>query len=250
MFFRWLQYAANDWIAPDSTKTGVVLRLHAARRTRTRDHVVCGVVARMKLFERFSEDGLLGVRFAANVFIASIIVWIGIRYILGADPIWAIASMIASSEPLVKKGLKFFRSRLVNTMVGCAVGLIFVSIGEPTAWRLPFALAITVLLSAYFVRVQVMWRQAPITAALVIAGSLSAYSKTAGIEVGLYRVAEVIFGSVVGLGVSWFMAKFWFVREPIAEPDGASDQKNKAERLQGKPEARRESREKAHKIKY
>ena len=223
----------------------------AAHRTRTSDHVVCGVVARMKLFERFSEDGLLGVRFAANVFkLASIIVWIGIRYILGADPIWAIASMIASSEPLVKKGLKFFRSRLINTMVGCAVGLLFVSIGEPTAWRLPFALAITVLLSAYFVRVQVMWRQAPITAALVIAGTLSAYSKAAGIEVGLYRVAEVIFGSVVGLGVSWLMAEFWPVREPIAEPDGAADQKNNAERRPDSRETRQESREEARDIKH
>jgi hypothetical protein len=85
----------------------------------------------MKLFERFLEDDLLGVRFAANVFIVSIIVWIGVRFLLHADPIWAIESMIASSEPVVKKGVKFFRSRLVNTLVGSAVGLLFVSIGDP-----------------------------------------------------------------------------------------------------------------------
>jgi uncharacterized membrane protein YccC len=195
----------------------------AARRTRTSDHVVCGLVASMKLFAHPLEDGLLGVRFAANVFIASIIVWIGIRVLLHADPIWAIASMVASSEPVVEKGLKFFRSRLVNTLVGCAVGLLFVSIGEPTPWRLPFALAITVLFSSYFVRIQVMWRQAPITAALVIAGTLSAHSKTIGMQVGLGRVAEVIFGSVVALGVSWLMSKIWDVREPKAQPDGPVD---------------------------
>jgi uncharacterized membrane protein YccC len=177
----------------------------------------------MKLFERFLEDDLLGVRFAANVFIASIIVWIGVRFLLHADPIWAMASMIASSEPVVKKGFKFFRSRLANTLVGSTVGLIFVSIGEPSPWRLPFALAITVLLSAYFVRIQVMWRQAPITAAIVIAGSVSAYSKTAGMEVGLLRVGEVIFGCVVALGVSWLMSNIWLVREPKAETDGVVD---------------------------
>ena len=177
----------------------------------------------MKLLERFLEDDLLGVRFAANVFIASIIVWIGVRYLFHADPIWAIASMIASSEPVVKKGVRFFRSRLVNTLVGSAVGLLFVSIGDPSPWRLPFALAITVLLSAYFVHVQTMWRQAPITAALVIAGTLSAHSKSIGMEVGLIRVAEVIFGSVVALGVSWHMSKIWSVREPKAEPEGAVD---------------------------
>lgn len=48
------------------------------RRTHTSDHEVCGFVANMRPFRRFLEDDLLGVRFAANVFIASIIVWIGI----------------------------------------------------------------------------------------------------------------------------------------------------------------------------
>jgi len=177
----------------------------------------------MKLIAHFLEDDLLGVRFAANVFIASIIVWIGIRFFSGANPIWAIASMIASSEPVVEKGLKFFRSRLVNTLVGCTVGLLFVSIGEPSPWRLPFALAVTVLLSNYLVRTQVMWRQAPITAAIVIAVSMSAHSKVVGIEEALYRVAEVIFGAVVGLGVSWLMSKTWPMREPEAEPDGVVD---------------------------
>ena len=50
------------------------------------------------------EDHLLGVRFAMNVFIASIIVWITLRFFTHASPIWAIASMIASSEPVVKQG--------------------------------------------------------------------------------------------------------------------------------------------------
>lgn len=76
----------------------------------------------MKVLDRLREDSLLGVRFAVNVFIASIFVWITLRFFTDASPIWAIASMIASSEPVVKQGLKMFRSRLINTLVGCAVG--------------------------------------------------------------------------------------------------------------------------------
>src|SRR6516165_8003655 len=117
------------------------------------------------MFDRLLEDKLLGVRFAVNVFIATIIVWITLGFFTQASPIWAIASMIASSEPVVKQGLEMFRSRLINTLVGCAVGLLFLSVGEPSAWKLPFALAITVLIESYFVRIPVMWRQAPITAA-------------------------------------------------------------------------------------
>jgi uncharacterized membrane protein YccC len=176
----------------------------------------------LKLLDRLREDHLLGVRFAVNVFIASIIVWITLRFFTHANPIWAIASMIASSEPVVKQGLKMFRSRLINTLVGCTVGLLFLTVGEPTPWRLPFALAITVLLASYIVRIQVMWRQAPITAAIVIAGSLSVHSKMGGVESGLRRVIEVIFGCVVALAVSWLMATIWPMTDSGPAPKAAN----------------------------
>jgi uncharacterized membrane protein YccC len=175
----------------------------------------------MKVLDRLREDHLLGVRFALNVFIASIIVWTTFRYVTDANPIWAMASMIASSEPVVKQGLIMFRSRLINTLVGCAVGLLFLAVGEPTPWKLPFALAVTVLLASYVVRIQVMWRQAPITAAIVVGGGLSVHSKIGGVESGLERVIEVIFGCVVALAVSWLMATIWPVRDTAPAPKAA-----------------------------
>jgi uncharacterized membrane protein YccC len=57
-----------------------------------------------------------------------------------------------------------------------------------------------------------MWRQAPITAALVIASGLMHQSKETGIETGLMRVAEVLFGCLVGLFFSWVMSRVWPVR--------------------------------------
>ena len=66
-----------------------------------------------------------------------------------------------------------------------------------------------------------MWRQAPITATVVIAGSLSTHSKMGGAVTGLRRVIEVIFGCVVALAVSWLMAKIW----PV--PDSDLDQGHK-----------------------
>jgi len=102
------------------------------------------------------------------------------------------------------------------------VGLLFLSVGEPTAWKIPFTLAIAVLLASYVVRISVMWRQAPITAAVVIAGSLSAHSKMGGAETGLRRVSEVIFGCVVALVVSRLMAKIWPVPDSGPAPKPAN----------------------------
>ena len=175
----------------------------------------------MRLLDRMREDRFLGVRFAVNVFVATLVTWLLLRLSTGANPIWAVASMVASSEPVVTQGFKMFRSRLINTTVGCAVGLLFVMTGEPTPWKVPFALAVTVLLSAYVVRVPVMWRQAPITAAIVIAGSLHPSRLTAP-ELGLLRVAEVVLGSVVGITVSWLMATVWPISGRGAAPKPAS----------------------------
>jgi uncharacterized membrane protein YccC len=96
--------------------------------------------------------------------------------------------------------------------------------GSSSEWTLPFALVATVLISSYLVRVPTMWRQAPITAALVIASGLSKESTSAGIEVALLKVAEVIFGCVVGFVVSWLVSRLWPLPESTRLATTGSDQ--------------------------
>jgi uncharacterized membrane protein YccC len=171
------------------------------------------------LLERLglSHDHLIGIRFAINVFIATTIVWFTLKVIGDRNPIWAIASMVAASEPVPEEAQRLFRSRLTNVLVGCAIGLCLLLVGGQSDWLVPFALAVTVLVSSYVIRIKTMWRQAPITAAIVIAAGISHASKVAGIESGLQKVAEVIFGCLVGLIVSSLMSKVWLVRPPAKE---------------------------------
>jgi uncharacterized membrane protein YccC len=159
---------------------------------------------------------ILGIRFSVNVFIASSIVWFVLVHIADTNPIWAIASMIAASDPQVEEAARMFRSRMINVLVGCVVGLAFLAVGHPSEWKLPLALAVTVFVSSYVIHIQTMWRQAPITAALVIASGLEGHSKLSGLEHGLHKVGEVLFGCLVGFLVSWLMAKVWPVRKPTA----------------------------------
>jgi uncharacterized membrane protein YccC len=165
----------------------------------------------------FVQRDLLGVRFAINVFIASAILWYLLRRLADTNPIWSIASMVAASEPQVKEATRMFRSRVINVLVGCAVGLLLLVIGGTSEWKVPFGLAVTVLISSYVVRIQTMWRQAPITAAIVIATGLIQHSKSSGVEHGLHKVAEVLLGCVMGLCVSWFMSRIWPLPEAPAK---------------------------------
>ena len=156
-----------------------------------------------------AQHDLLGVRFAINVFIASAILWYLLRDVTDSNPIWSIASMIAASEPQVKEAERMFRCRLINVLVGCVVGLLFLVVGGSSEWKLPLALAVTVLISSYVIHIQTMWRQAPITAAIIIATGLIDRSEWRGIEHGLHKVGEVLIGCVMGLVVSWLMSLIW-----------------------------------------
>lgn len=162
----------------------------------------------------FPHQGTFAVRFAINVFVGSAIVWHTLLYLDVSNPIWAVASMIAATDPKVDVATRMFRSRIINVFVGCVVGLIFLTLGRSEIWILPITLAVTVLVSSYLIRIQTMWRQAPITAALVIASGLTHHSKLSGMEFGVRKVAEVLFGCVVGVLISWLMTRVW----PMAEP--------------------------------
>ena len=168
------------------------------------------------LMDRFdlSYEHLLGIRFAINAFIATTIVWFTLRSLGVGNPIWAIASMVAAADPEPIEARRMFRCRLANVVVGCVVGFGMLLVGDGSDWLIPFALALTVLISSYLIRIKTMWRQAPITAAIVLATGITQGAKAAGVESGLRKVGQVIFGCVVGIVVSWLMSKVWLVKPP------------------------------------
>jgi len=171
-------------------------------------------------------EHIIAFRFAINVAIATTIVWVTLRLIHDTNPIWAIASMVAASDPEPQEAGRMFKARLSNVFVGCVVGLAFLLIGGANGWMLPLALGTTVLISSLVIRIKTMWRQAPITSAVVIAAGITHSSATTGIEYGLHKVGEVVFGCLVGLFVSWAMSKLWLIQVP-EEPAKLSPQEKK-----------------------
>jgi hypothetical protein len=166
------------------------------------------------LLNRFglSSTHLVGLRFAINVALATTIVWNVLHAVGDRNPIWAIASMVAASDPQPEEARRLFKCRLANVAVGSAAGLIFLLVGGAQSWILPVALGATVLVSTYVVRIKTMWRQAPITAAVVIAAAISSESSAIGIQQGLHKVAEVVFGCLVGMTISLVMSRVWLIQ--------------------------------------
>ena len=110
--------------------------------------------ARPRVLARLIEDDFLGIRYAAIVFVAATMLWLILSLGANTTPVWAISSMVAVIDPHLKAALATFRGRIINSMLGCSIGLIFLMVGTETEWKLPMALAATVLLSSYFLRVE------------------------------------------------------------------------------------------------
>ena len=169
----------------------------------------------MRLVQRFVRGDTHGIHYAVSIFIATAVLWLLVHELAERDPIWAISSMVATSDPLMKQALLTFRSRIINSLVGCAVGLLFIAIGGTRLIMLPLAMAVTVLLSSYVVRIQTMWRQVPISAAFVIAAGLEYHSRKHGLIAGVGRMNEVLFGCFVGLVVAWLVSVVWPLSNPV-----------------------------------
>lgn len=163
----------------------------------------------MKALERFIKGDMHGFHYAVSIFLATVVLYILVHRLAKANPVWAISSMVATSDPLMKQAMLFLRSRVINTLMGCAVGLLFIAIGGTRLIMLPLAMAVTVLLSSYVVRIQTMWRQAPISAAFVISAGLEYHSRKHGLIAGVGRMNEVLFGCFVGLVVAWLVSIIW-----------------------------------------
>jgi len=169
-----------------------------------------------KTLDRYIQGDMHGVHYAVSIFFATALLWLTVHKMAKSNPIWAISSMVATSDPLMKQAVLFLRSRIINTLVGCAVGLLFIAIGGERLLMLPLAMAVTVLLSSYVVRIQTMWRQAPISAAFVISAGLEYHSRKHGFIAGVGRMNEVLFGCVVGVAVAWIVSMLWPLPDPQA----------------------------------
>jgi uncharacterized membrane protein YccC len=158
---------------------------------------------------RLAKADTLGLHLALNIFVSTSVLWLILRRGANTNPIWAIASMVAVSDPQMPLAYQNFRGRILNTLLGGAVGLTFLLVGGSNVWKLPVAMAATVLLSSYVIQVPLNWRIAPTTTALIIASGLVQHSKISGAEAGISRVAEVTLGCIVGILVAWLMAQIW-----------------------------------------
>jgi hypothetical protein len=55
----------------------------------------------MKILDRFTRGDEHGIHYAVSIFFATAVLWVLSQRVTQSSPIWAISSMVATSDPLI-----------------------------------------------------------------------------------------------------------------------------------------------------
>jgi uncharacterized membrane protein YccC len=140
-----------------------------------------------------------GLQYAVRILIGSAIVWFVLERINHPNPLWALISVIIVTEPELSAAFLAFNSRILNTLIGCAVGLSFLYLLGPSFWSILLGIIVSVIICTTFIRVPGSWRVAPVTVAILMTPSVLGGGRSLGLAVAIERTEEVILGSAVAL---------------------------------------------------
>ena len=162
----------EDSSAISSTASTSLMKFRAAQRNSYRI---------MLLLQR----RLSGLRYAIRMLISGVIVWLILAAAFKVDPLWGLISAVVVTEVKVESAWNAFVSRLLNTLVGSVVALVFLKFGGVSEWSVLGAMAVATIVSADLVKVPISWRIAPITAAIVMFPAYASHSAHCGADGGI-----------------------------------------------------------------
>jgi len=151
---------------------------------------------------------IAGLELGIRIVIGAGIVWLIALRFPHHDPLWGMVSVVIVSDTELNASLTAFRGRVLNTMMGCAIGLLALYAMGPQSWSILIAMLVAVLVSSNFALTVPVWRIAPVSVAIVMTPGLLIGSRTAGTSIALIRTAWVLVGSAVAVVVSLGFALF------------------------------------------
>jgi uncharacterized membrane protein YgaE (UPF0421/DUF939 family) len=147
-----------------------------------------------------------GWQYALRILIGCVVAWLVFGRLHHPNPLWALISVIIVTEPELAAAFLAFNSRIVNTLVGCAVGMLFLYFFGASYWSVLIGIIFSVIICTNFIRVPGSWRVAPVTVAILMVPSVHGMDRHASLMVAIDRMEEVLLGSAVALLITYAAA--------------------------------------------
>ena len=139
------------------------------------------------------------ILYASKTFLGGAICWYGLTALGMPHPIWSVITVMIVSDPDLTTTRTLVAARIINTLVGCAVGLLAMLLFGYSPLVSLAAAAVTVLLITAIKDYPTNWRLAPVTVVILMdAGRLAANHRDQ-ITYALLRAGEITIGCCVAL---------------------------------------------------
>ena len=143
------------------------------------------------------------------------IVWSSLGYLNDDKKIWALISVIVVSDPDFDTLRISAASRIVNTLMGCVVGLLFMYFAGINFYALMGAITVSILISTSFKQYPSSWKLAPVTVAIIMVPAISGNEDwKLAMQIALQRTGEILYGCGVSFVVGFI---FTFIRKRLEE---------------------------------
>jgi len=151
----------------------------------------------------FNNKSLL---YAFRIVLGCSIVWWTLLQIQDSKEIWAFISVIIVSDPDFDNVRSATVTRIVNTVVGCLLGLLFIYVLGVNFWSLIVAITVSVFISTSFKNYPTSWKLAPVTVAIVMIPAIVEHAPwRQAMQVALARTAEVLYGCLIAFLLAWLL---------------------------------------------
>ncbi|MFT4032771.1 MAG: FUSC family protein [Siphonobacter sp.] len=147
--------------------------------------------------------------YAFRILLGGVIAWIVLDLLRIEKKEWALISVAIVSEPDFGDLRRNTISRVINTVTGCAIGIIFLFLVGINLYSLFTAVTFAILFSTLIRKYPSSWKLAPSTVIFIMTPSIMQQVQVEeALHVALLRTAEVLIGCVVALILGLFFSLF------------------------------------------
>lgn len=161
--------------------------------------------------------------YALRIVLGCMIVWWTLDFFHDTKKLFALISVIVVTDPDFANLRTSMISRIVNTIIGCGIGLLFVYFTGIHIWTVMLAISIAVIISTSFRNYPSSWKLAPVTVLIVMMPLLPLTGIKDTVNVALIRSGEVLYGSLVAFVLGWIFTMVEGKKEKSEEKAAAKD---------------------------
>lgn len=145
----------------------------------------------------------ISVAYVIIILLGTTISWVGLTWMGIANPIWAVISVVLVSDPDSTATKQLVRTRVINTLVGCFLGLLSLLLLGYQPAVIIITVALTTLLVTTIKHYPANWRLAPATVIILSDAAHQAVGHSEQFYFALLRAGEIAFGCSIAVILSY-----------------------------------------------